>query len=177
VAADEVDGATGQQDGAAEQPAELGVLERVDEGWRVSFVRELPASPDQVWDALTDPERLARWLTATSLEPRVGGAVEHDFDGDVVTGTIEVWEPPRSLAYSWIFSDGTASQLRIDLAPSPAGTELTLRHTGLPDRIATGYGAGWHGYLDRLEAIVVGDVPPSWDDRFSELLPTYQALA
>jgi uncharacterized protein YndB with AHSA1/START domain len=37
----------------------LGSLEQADDGWRVRFTRMLPASPERVWRALTEPTELA----------------------------------------------------------------------------------------------------------------------
>ena len=46
----------------------------------VRFERVLPASPDKVWEHLTNPELLKSWLAAGSIEPRIGGRVELKFD-------------------------------------------------------------------------------------------------
>ena len=42
-----------------------------------SLTRWLEASPDEVWAALSTPERLVQWLAPGSIDLRVGGACRH----------------------------------------------------------------------------------------------------
>ena len=39
----------------------LATVERTDEGGLIRFERDFPNSPDDVWSALTDADRLADW--------------------------------------------------------------------------------------------------------------------
>jgi hypothetical protein len=54
-------------------------------------------------------------------------------------------------------------------------TVLTLEHELLQPETSSGYGAGWHAHLDRLEGHLAGSVP-EWDSRFEELRPRYEGL-
>ena len=54
-------------------------------------------------------------------------------------------------------------------------TWLSLRHS-LPTEQASGYGAGWHAYLDLLEAEIGAIDIPEWNAAFMRYLPRYQGL-
>ncbi|CAN5839533.1 hypothetical protein BH23ACT5_BH23ACT5_12730 [soil metagenome] len=82
-------------------------------------------------------------------------------------GTISVWDPPRTLEYGWTFTGERESVLRMELEPLAGGTRLTLVHRALGEQYATGYGAGWHAYLDRLVALMDHDEDLDWGERFA----------
>ena len=50
----------------------LGQLLRDAEGMRLEFVRNYDAPADGVWSALTEPERVARWIGTVSGDPTTG---------------------------------------------------------------------------------------------------------
>lgn len=64
---------------------------------------ELRASPEDVWAALTDPDRLSAWFgVRADLDPRRGGAVRFaSDDGSERRGLVEVFEPPHHLVFRW----------------------------------------------------------------------------
>jgi uncharacterized protein YndB with AHSA1/START domain len=73
------------------------------------------------------------------LEPRVGGRLFEQFDGDppsaVQTGTVRVWQPPSRLVCEWrgvnfAAGDSTEVELTFEPAPGGAGTQVTLVHRG-----------------------------------------------
>ncbi|MFA9431165.1 SRPBCC family protein [Egicoccus sp. AB-alg2] len=142
----------------------------------VRFERHLDASPEEVWDALTNPVRLARWLAPTTIDEGPAGHVHHDFgDGQACEGPILTWDPPRALEYGWHYTGESDSVVRFELAPAAGGTVLTLVHRQLDSDQATGYGAGWHAHLDRLAAELAGDADAfDWGERFAEVLPDYR---
>ncbi|MDQ1397620.1 MAG: hypothetical protein QOG64_2879, partial [Acidimicrobiaceae bacterium] len=63
----------------------------------------LPAGVDEVWEAITDPRRLAEWFGAdVDLDLWPGGNAEfRGDDGEVRRGVVEEVEPCRRLAYRW----------------------------------------------------------------------------
>lgn len=146
----------------------------------VRFQRRLPAPIERVWTAITDPGQLATWLATTSLDLRAGGRVEHTFDqadpGGQVTGTILRIEPMTVLEYEWRFLGEPDSIIRYDLVADGDTTVMTLTHRLLGNDRASGYGAGWHAYLDALAAVLVGAEAPDWDTRFAELRPAYASV-
>src|SRR5215472_3687071 len=120
----------------------------------VRFERWYDASLTELWGALTEPDRMARWLGAeVSIEARAGGAVRLRWEGGEMDGVITVLEPGRVLEYTWREAAlGVASVVRFELRPEGPGTLLVLEHTGVPAEQVAGFGAGWHGHLDALAA-------------------------
>jgi uncharacterized protein YndB with AHSA1/START domain len=159
--------------------ANLGRITVEEDARTIRFERRLEHPAELVWAALTEPQRLAEWLTDAVVEAGEGGSIGLDFgEGGKQTGRITVWDPPRALAYEWQFSGEQASLVRWQLSELDEGriTVLTLEHSQLPPEIAAGYGAGWHGHLDQLEGHLGGDVP-DWADRYAALRPAYEELA
>ena len=98
-----------------------------------------------VWDALTDAERIPRWFLPITGDLRLGG--RYQFAGNA-GGEIQRCEPPRLLAVTWEFG-GSVSWVTIRLTDDPAGgTRLELEHI-VPvgefwDRFGPGaVGVGW----------------------------------
>jgi len=64
--------------------------------------RSYPAARREVWDAITNPERIPRWFLPLEGDLRVGG--RYQLQGNA-GGTIERCEPPGYLAVTWEFGD------------------------------------------------------------------------
>jgi uncharacterized protein YndB with AHSA1/START domain len=145
----------------------------------VRFERWYAASALELWGALTDPGRMARWLGAdVSIEARVGGAVRLSWDGaDEMRGVITAFESGRLLEYTWNEAAlGVESLVRFELRPEGAGTVLVLSHSRVPRHQGAGFGAGWHGHLDALAAVLAGQ-PADPRERHSELQLQYDGQA
>jgi uncharacterized protein YndB with AHSA1/START domain len=63
----------------------------------------LPAAPDEVWEALTEPERLEEWFaTEVELDPRPGGeGVFRWADGDERHAVVREATPEERLVLDW----------------------------------------------------------------------------
>ena len=81
----------------------------------LEMVREISATPEQVFRALTDPEELMRWwgakgmLTSARTNLRPGGEYRFEFlspEGDAawVKGQYQVVDPPRRIVKTWFNS-------------------------------------------------------------------------
>ena len=142
----------------------------------VRFERRYPAAPSDVWSAITEPERVGRWLAPATL---LGdGRYRLDFgDGHETTGTIETCDAPRALVVTWDFTGEPTSRVSVEIRPDGDGAVLLLDHTRLPLDQGAGYGAGWEAHLATLEAQLTGDATPDWDERFNAMLPAYRAAA
>jgi uncharacterized protein YndB with AHSA1/START domain len=156
---------------------ELGVL-RLEGGRRgVRFERTLAAPVDEVWDALTSPERLARWLAPGTVGTGASGTVRLDFgEGGLVAGRVLSWEPPSLLEYEWRFAGETESVVRFELSSTGDETLLVLDHRALAEEHAAGYSAGWEAYLASLSDHLEGG-SGSWEERFAAALPRYRESA
>lgn len=156
-----------------------GLLRAEGERAGVRFERRYDAAPEEVWSALTEPERLTRWLAnVAELELRVGGrfALVWQEDGQRTDGTVLALEPGRLLELGWTYPDEPDSAVRFELTADGNGTVLVLDHRGLPPAAIAGYGAGWHSHLDSLEAHLAGG-EADWSARFEELGPAYEESA
>ncbi len=94
----------------------------------MEIVRELvlPAPPEEVWDALTDPERLEEWF-ANEVERDGDTFVYRWSDGEVRRATIEEAEEPRRLGFRWAGEDGAdESRVVFELEEADDGTRLTI---------------------------------------------------
>ena len=95
---------------------------------------------EDVWDAITNPERIPRWFLPLSGDLRLGG--RYQLQGNA-SGQITACEPPRTLALTWEFG-GQVTWVHVQLsALSDGGTRLQLEHiTAVPDAHWDQFGPG-----------------------------------
>lgn len=136
--------------------------------WR----RPFPDPVEDVWAAITESERLGRWIGTWTGEPRVGGTVAFMMTGEVDAGgevaepvdvRIHACEPPRHLAVELPESAERSWHLDLTVEPDHPGAVLVFAQ-----RLAGGLRredveAGWRWYLDRLEASLHGEPMPAWE--------------
>ncbi len=101
--------------------------------------RTYPALPEEVWDAITDPERIPRWIGgAVTGDLRLGG--RYQIEGNA-GGEILECEPPKRLALTWEY-DGT-TWVDATLVSVGDGTLLHLEHTApVPPEMWAQFGPG-----------------------------------
>lgn len=129
----------------------------------VTIDREYPAEIDDVWDALTNPERIPRWFLPISGDLRLGGT--YQLEGNA-GGEIRACEPPTRLQITWIFGEAPgpedSSIVEVTLGPTGGGTLLHLEHTAVVppemwDQFGPGaVGVGWDLALLGLTAHLAG---------------------
>jgi uncharacterized protein YndB with AHSA1/START domain len=117
----------------------------------------IPASPEKLWDALTDPEALSAWFGAeVEWDLHEGGAARFvdDEDGTLRRGVVESVLPGRHLRFVWWRDDdGAASQVSYVLEPDDEGTRLTVIEQPLSAPaapVASVGGGSWTAWDDRL---------------------------
>ncbi|SDZ19786.1 Uncharacterized conserved protein YndB, AHSA1/START domain [Micromonospora pattaloongensis] len=136
------------------------------DGRSVLLRRGYRASAEEVWDALTNSERISRWFLAVKGEGRPGAAFA--FEGNV-HGTVVRCEPTRLFTLEWVIGDSPAAEVTVRLSDGAGETLVELEHTAVVDErfwAEFGPGAtgvGWdlallslHLHL-RNEAIVTAD--------------------
>ncbi len=97
---------------------------------------------DDLWDALTNIERLARWFLPVTGDLRLGG--RYQLEGNA-SGEITRCEPPRFLGVTWEFS-GDVSWVQVELEEVEGGTLLRLEHLAhVPEEFWNQYGPGATG--------------------------------
>jgi uncharacterized protein YndB with AHSA1/START domain len=90
----------------------------------VVVTRDYATTMDDVWDALTNPERIPRWFMPVSGELRLGG--RYQLTGNA-GGTVTSCDPPRSFGLTWEYG-GSVSWVTVQLAEKDGRTELKLEH-------------------------------------------------
>jgi uncharacterized protein YndB with AHSA1/START domain len=134
--------------------------------------------PADLWDALTDPRRLARWIAEVDGDLRVGGVVQTRFtSGWEGPGRIETCDPPHRLVAR--MSPDTLDETIIEATITPEGSSsrLVVEERGIPLAEIAGHGAGWHAHIEDLRSHLGFGQPSPWSTRWAELTPEYQDLA
>jgi uncharacterized protein YndB with AHSA1/START domain len=85
-----------------------------------------------VWDACTDPARIARWFLPVSGELRLHG--RYQLEGNA-GGVVQRCDPPESFAATWEMGE-QVSWIEVRLTPEPGGrTRFTLEHVAHVDDV------------------------------------------
>ena len=127
----------------------------------------IDAAPSTVFEFLTDPAKMVRWMgTEAMLSPRPGGEYGVNITGhERVRGEVIEIVPDRRLVFTWGWEDGALpvapgeSTVEISLEPDGQGTLLRLTHRDLPQALHTFHGLGWDYALPRLAAVAAGQDP------------------
>ncbi len=136
----------------------------------LTLKRRLKATPAQVFQAWTDPEKIVRWFgphetvagsVRAEIDVRPGGRYQVSFetgDGERhrVRGVYREVVPDTRLVFTWAWhsTPERESLVTVTLVPDGDGTLLTLLHEQFFDRKARdGHERGWTGTLDKLERL------------------------
>jgi uncharacterized protein YndB with AHSA1/START domain len=128
---------------------------------------------DDLWDAITNAERIPRWFLPISGDLRLGG--RYQLLGNA-GGEITACEPPRSLALTWEMH-GQASWVNVRLTElSDGGTSLRLEHIAhVPDDLWNQFGPGAVGVGWDLTLMALGrhvSTGAAVDPKTAEAWPT-----
>lgn len=139
-----------------------GHLERRNGAPYLVFERTFRAPIDDVWDAVTEPGRLERWIGTWTGEPTTGTvSFRMTAEGDDVpeeTIWIDECTRPSRLVMRSVTPDDPDGVWLWDLALAEADgvTTLTFAQEVTNPEIAEGVGPGWDYYLDRLVVAETG---------------------
>lgn len=115
------------------------------------------ASVERVWQALTTPELMEKWLgqKVIAFEPQVGGKVHLE---GLHPGALTKWEPPYTFTWSWDPDNGTEPVVEtLTLHEEEGGVRIHL-HSVLTGRWSSdplfrgGAIAGWLNWMEALAA-------------------------
>ena len=89
---------------------------------------DFPVPPQEVWEALTEPEQLEEWFANdVELDPRPGGAgIFRWEDGEERSATVVEAEPGERLVLDW---DDDGGEVELVLEETEDGTRLHVRET------------------------------------------------
>jgi len=139
----------------------------------VRLQRTYDSPIEDVWEALTTPERISRWFLPISGDYRVGG--RYQLEGNA-GGEILDCDRPHRIRVSWVMGEmadaGPASEVELRLTPAGAGsTTVVLEHIAVvPDEFWDQFGpgavgVGWEGGVLGLSLHLHGgsiDDPIAW---------------
>jgi uncharacterized protein YndB with AHSA1/START domain len=119
---------------------------------RVERETLIEASPEEVWEAITDEDRLEEWIAPeVELDPVEGGDATFRFEDGERSGTVETVEEEERFAFTWARPGEGESLVEFTIEPLPLGTRLTVVETPIgPTAIATATPFGWGPRLVRL---------------------------
>jgi uncharacterized protein YndB with AHSA1/START domain len=123
----------------------------------VTLQRRYDADQADVWQAITDPDRVRRWFLPLTGDLHEGGnfQLEGNASGDIMT-----CEPPRHLMVTF---GGESSIVDVQLSDDGQQTLLKLTHSVPIELAGSGAGAlyvgpGWDGALLGLALHLAGEV-------------------
>jgi uncharacterized protein YndB with AHSA1/START domain len=129
---------------------------------------------DDLWSAITEPARLARWIGEVSGDLRVGGVLRLRFTSSWEgAGRVVVCDPPRRLLIASTEEDGGESEVEALVTAEGDRARLVVEERGLPAD-ASAYAAGWQVHLEDLGAALAGRPTSDWSARWRELIPAYR---
>jgi uncharacterized protein YndB with AHSA1/START domain len=176
-------------DNAGRTTRVLGSLRSADGAGVVRIEDRYDTDIDDLWSALTDPRRLARWYGEVEGDLRPGGQFNLYVQaaGLHAVGRVEVCEPPRRLQVATRETDESAQlgggvlpfdqTVEAALTADGGQTVLVIEIRGMPlDKIAF-YGAGWQMHAERLARCLAGRETGDIEARWDELVNAYQELA
>lgn len=148
--------------------APTGRIEVRDGVHHLVLERSFAAPIDDVWAAVTDPARMARWIGTWTGDPATGRVafrmLSEGGNADDPGSDTEIREcdPPRRLAVTtragpmpWL--------LELDLSEADGVTTLVFTQPAVDPAEAENVGPGWEYYLDRLVAAETGGDPAAVD--------------
>jgi activator of HSP90 ATPase len=103
----------------------------------------IPATPNEIYMALTNPITLELWTGETAVMSTEPGSEFSLWEGSIVGKNIE-FEDGKKIVQQWYF-DGQSedSIVTIKLHPDKQGTSVELRHTNIPDADFNDIAEGW----------------------------------
>ncbi len=148
----------------------------------LTIIREFRAPIEDVWAAVTEPERLARWIGTFAGKPESGRvAFVMTAEGATEPEEMEIREcdPPRVLRLTSHVGE-ERWHLDLELEERAGVTTLTFSQPDIDPVAGESVGPGWEYYLDRLVAAETGGEVGAIDfdrDYYPAMLEHYRAQA
>lgn len=146
-----------------------GLVIRDGEEYRLELNRRLTGPIEDVWAAITDPDRSATWFGPWEGEAGVGRTIKLQLafeEGQPWSDVrIDACEAPRHLAISMV-DDGGEWRLSVQLRAVDGETELAFSQPLSDPAGAESIGPGWEYYLDMLCAAYTDSPLPSFADYY-----------
>jgi uncharacterized protein YndB with AHSA1/START domain len=156
----------------------LGTLRAADGKGVVRLEDRFGTDMENLWSALTDPSRLARWLGQVDGDLRERGVFRARFFASGWEGTVrvEVCEPPRHLVLQTKSEGEPDGVFEVTLSADGNDTVLVVEDRGVPLSQIAAYGAGDQIHIEDLAAYLAGRDRCDARARWQELHPSYEQL-
>jgi uncharacterized protein YndB with AHSA1/START domain len=134
----------------------------------LTLTRRFSATPEKVYAAWADPQKLVQWFGPGSVEEgsvkadidlRVGGRYRISFRANggynEVAGVYREVEPNRKLVFSWAWhsTPERESLVTISIKPEGSGSLLVFNHAQfLDEKARDNHQRGWTEFLGKLES-------------------------
>ena len=167
-------------DRAPDDPRILGTFDLEDGVGIVRIEDRLDAAVDDVWSAITDPARLARWYGDVEGSLRLGGEfrAKVHMSGWEGTGRITECDPPHRLAtVSKEPDDPTEAVHTVTLARDGDQTVVVYENRSVPVDLLWAYGVGEQLHVEDLAGHLAGRERDASKSRWDALEPTYREAA
>ena len=103
----------------------------------------IPATPEEVYLALTTPVTIHLWSGEPAEMSTVPGSEFSLWDGSI-TGKNIAFEKTKMIVQQWYFGDQPEESIvTIKLHPHKEGTSMEVRHTNIPDEDYENIVSGW----------------------------------
>ncbi len=104
--------------------------------------RTYPTTTENLWDALTNIDRIPNWFLPISGDLKVGG--KYQFEGNA-GGEILECTPEEEFKVTWEYGD-QMSWVNVSISPAPDGVNFQLEHIAtVPQDMMDQYGPGATG--------------------------------
>jgi uncharacterized protein YndB with AHSA1/START domain len=157
----------------------LGSLRSADGKGVVRIEDRFGTDIDDLWSALTDPGRLARWIGEVEGDLRPGGEFRFRFfaSGSEGTGRVEACEPPRRLLLTMALGQPEEDVIEATLTTDGGQTILVWEERGMTLDLLAAYGAGVQIHVEDLAAYLAGRERVDAAARWNELEAAYRHMA
>jgi uncharacterized protein YndB with AHSA1/START domain len=155
----------------------LGSMRRIDEARGAVRVEDVyDTDIGDLWSAVTEPGRLARWIAEVEGDLRVGGMVQARFTSTWEgPGRIDVCEPPNHVVLTMEPAAADETVIEAWLTSEGEQTRLVIEERGLPVDVLYKHGAGWQAHIEDLGRYLAGG-QSNWKARWTELAEACQSL-
>lgn len=135
-------------------------------------------SVKDVWSAVTEPDRLSRWIVEVTGDLRPGRQFHARFtSGSEGPGRVDECVPHSRVLVTMNPGGDDETVIEATLTEEGGRTRLVIEERGLPLEEVAGYGAGWQAHMEDLTSYLAGHEAGNWHDRWTELTPRYRELA
>ena len=116
----------------------------------------IPATPEEIYMALTNPITIELWTGEIAEMPTEPGSEFSMWDGSITGKNLE-FEPNKKIVQQWYFEgESDNSIVTIKLHTDKGGSSVELRHTNIPDTDFDDMVDGWNnsyfgGLIDFFE--------------------------